>query len=1215
MLTLNNIGHDALGTVVKLPGLGIKGESVSAHMAKFDLAFSFRESRGPQGTPDGIHGSLEFAADIFEPASAKAIADRLVRLLDAVITDPDRPVDRAEILDPAERNELVNLRNDTAAVYPSESSVHALFEEQAARTPDAVAVVTADEELTYQQLNARANRLAHQLLRLGLPPEGRIAVLQERSSDLVVSSLAILKAGGAYVPLDPNQPAARSTWILQDTAATALLTDRPENHLGFPVHIPVLRIDQNTPSPGNQPDTNPAVRTNAEQIAYVMYTSGSTGTPKGVTNTHHNVVHLAADHYWRTGNHDRVLMHSPYAFDASTFEIWTPLLTGGRIVTAPPGHLTPTDFANTITRHGVTALFVSAGYFRVLAEERPECFTGIREIWAGGDIVSPTAVHRVRQACPGITVANEYGPTETTVFSSVNPITPNDPQPHGTVPIGRPLWNTRLYVLDTNLQPVPPGTGGELYIAGSGLARGYLNRPELTAHRFIADPHGTPGTRMYRTGDLVRWRHDGQLEFLGRVDDQIKLRGFRVEPAEIEAVLATHPAITQASVILREDQPGDKRLVAYTVTKRPVSQEALRAHVGSQLPEYMVPAAFIALDTLPLTLNGKLDRRALPAPDYGDRTTGRPPRTPREEILCGLYADILHLPQVTIDDNFFQLGGDSIMSIQLVARARRAGLELSVRDVFQHKTVAALATVVTEAPETPVEAAGAGVGPMPLTPIMRQWLERGGPVGQYNQSRLVQVPAGLDGQALVSAVQAVLDGHDALRARLSRNGQEQFLDIAPRGAVSADACVSRVDAAQLDDAARRALIAEETSAARQRLDATRGELTQFVWFDQGASAPGLLLVLIHHLAVDGVSWRILVPDLAEAYREAQSGRVPDLPPVGTSMRGWALALAEAAVQPKWAGQTAFWRDMLGGPAMPLGGRPLDAERDVRDNAGHLSLRLPVAVTEAVLTRVPQVFHAEVNDVLLAAFTLAWARWRRGGGGGGGGGGDSVLLDLEGHGREESVSPGADLSRTVGWFTSHHPIRLDTGLGDEREIAEALAGGPAAGSVLKHVKERLRAVPDKGMGYGLVRYRNPQAAAEFAGLPVPEVSFNYLGRFTTAAAEDAGTFRAPDWTELNSAGGFGASDPRMPMAYKVDLVARTQDGPRGPQLTASWSWPRGLLDEADVQRLARLWFDALEGLTEHARQPDAGGMTPSDVSLSLLDQSEIEQLESDWRELS
>ncbi|WP_262387976.1 condensation domain-containing protein, partial [Streptomyces parvus] len=631
----------------------------------------------------------------------------------------------------------------------------------------------------------------------------------------------------------------------------------------------------------------------------------------------------------------------------------------------------------------------------------------------------------------------------------------------------------------------------------------------------------------------------------------------------------------------------------------------------ANLPDYMVPSAFVTLDTLPLTPNGKLDRNALPAPDYSNRTTGRAPRTPREEILCGLYADILNVTHVTIDDNFFQLGGDSIMSIQLVARARRAGLELSVRDVFQHKTVAAIATVVTEASEPPVEAAGTGVGPMPLTPIMRQFLERGGPVDQYNQSRLVQVPAGLDGQALISAVQAVLDRHDALRARLSWNGQEQFLDIAPRGAVSADACVSRVDAAKLDDAARRALITEETTAARQRLDATRGKLTQFVWFDQGASAPGLLLVLIHHLAVDGVSWRILVPDLAEAYREAQSGRVPELPPVGTSMRGWARGLAEAAGQPKWAMQTAFWRDMLGGPAAPLGGRRLDAERDIRDNAGHLSVRLPVAVTEAVLTRVPQVFHSEVNDVLLAAFAVAWARWRRNGGGGG----DSVLLDLEGHGREDSVSPGADLSRTVGWFTSHHPVRLDTGLGDEREIAEALAGGPAAGSVLKHVKERLRAVPDKGMGYGLVRYRNPETAAEFAGLPAPEVSFNYLGRFTTADAEDAGTFRAPDWTELSSAGGFGASDPRMPMAYKLDLVARTQDGPRGPQLTASWSWPRELLDEADIQHLARLWFDALEGLTEHARQPDAGGMTPSDASLSLLDQSEIEQLESDWREHS
>lgn len=438
----------------------------------------------------------------------------------------------------------------------------------------------------------------------------RVAVFQERSAELIVATLAVLKAGGVYVPIDPQQPASRSEFILRDTGAVALLTDRDPGDLPFAVDVPVLDVGPGTDLSG-EADTDPGVPTDAEQLVYVMYTSGSTGTPKGVANTHHNVVHLAADRYWRGGRHERVLMHSPYAFDASTFEIWTPLLTGGTVVVAPAGRLDAADLAAAISGHGVTGLFVSAGLFRVLAEERPECFRGVREIWAGGDVVSPTAVRRVLETCPGTVVANEYGPTETTVFSAVNPLRDPAEVPEAVVPIGRPLWNTRLYALDERLRPVPVGVPGELYIAGSGVARGYLGRAALTAQRFVADPFAGAGERMYRTGDVVRWLADGRLEFLGRVDDQVKLRGFRIEPGEVEAVLAGRPEVSQAAVVLREDRPGDKRLVAYVVAGAAAEPEALRAHVAGTLPEYMVPSAVVLLDGLPLTLNGKLDRRAL----------------------------------------------------------------------------------------------------------------------------------------------------------------------------------------------------------------------------------------------------------------------------------------------------------------------------------------------------------------------------------------------------------------------------------------------------------------------------------------------------------------------------------------------------------------------------------------------------------------------------
>ncbi|WP_367042215.1 non-ribosomal peptide synthase/polyketide synthase [Streptomyces sp. Je 1-332] len=1204
MLSFDNAGRLA-GDRTDLggrTGLAVTGRPLGAPSAKFDLSFEIAEHAAAPGRPAGLGCALDFSTELLDRETAQSIADRFVRMLEALADDPRRPIGDAEILDADERHRMLVEWNDTAVDHPSHTSVHALFEERAAAEPDAVAVVAGELTLTYGELNKRANRLAHHLVGMGVGKESRVAVFQERSAELVVSTLAVLKAGGVYVPIDPQQPASRSEFILRDTEAVALLTDRAPGDVGFAVQAPVLRV-----GPGHdiigRPEDDPGIATDAEQLVYVMYTSGSTGTPKGVANTHHNVVHLAGDQYWRRGNHERVLMHSPYAFDASTFEIWTPLLTGGRIVVAPAGRLDAADLAAAIAGQEVSGLFVSAGLFRVLAEEHPACFRGVREIWAGGDVVSPVAVRRVLEACPGTVVANEYGPTETTVFSAVNQLRAPEEVPEAVVPIGRPLWNTRLYVLDDRLRPVAPGVNGELYIAGAGVARGYLGRGDLTAQRFVADPFAGGGERMYRTGDVVSWHADGRLEFAGRVDDQVKLRGFRIELGEVEAVLAGRADVTQAAVILREDRPGDKRLVGYVVAAAGAPDpDELRGHVAAALPDYMVPSAVVVLDELPLTLNGKLDRRALPAPEYGSEDASRRgPRSEREKALCGLFADVLGLADVGIDDGFFDLGGDSIMSIQLVSRARRAGLELSVRDVFEHRTVAALADVVQEATGAPAEEAGAGIGEVPLTPIKRWFLERGGPADQFNQSRLVQVPASLRHDHLVSAVGALLDHHDALRARLTP-APEWRLEIREPGTVDAASRVRRVSAAGLDEAARQELVRRETEAARERLDLATGSLAQVVWFDRGAQVPGVLLVIVHHLVVDGVSWRILVPDLAEAYAALAADRTPELQPVGTSLRRWSQRLTEEAARPARSTEASWWQSVLRGAEPTLGNRPLDPARDTYATAAHVAMALPVSVTEAVLTRVPSVFNAEVNDVLLAAFTLAWTRWRAGNGSG-------LLLDLEGHGREEQVVEGADLSRTVGWFTNLYPVRLDAGVSD---LADAFAGGPTAGEAVKEVKEQLRSVPDKGMGYGLARYLNPATAAGFAGLPAPQVAFNYLGRFATAGTEDAGSADIPDWTVLATAAGLGGTDPRVPLAHALELNARTNDGPSGPELTATWTWAEGILDEGGVRELADLWFQALEALVAHAERPDAGGLTVSDVSLSLLDQNEIELLEDEWR---
>ena len=768
-------------------------------------------------------------------------------------------------------------------------------------------------------------------------------------------------------------------------------------------------------------------------------------------------------------------------------------------------------------------------------------------------------------------------------------------------PIGRPIWNTRVYVLDSGLEPVPAGVSGELYIAGSGLARGYVGRSGLTAERFVADPFGAAGSRMYRTGDLARWRVDGVLEFLGRADAQVKVRGFRIEPGEIEAALVRHGDVAQAAVIAREDGPGGKRLVGYVVAAGAAVPDAaaLRAHLGRSLPEHMVPSAFVVLDRLPLTPNGKLDRRALPAPEARVGSVRRVARTPQEEILCGLFAEVLGLERVGIDDNFFALGGDSIMSIQLVSRARKAGLVITPRAVFQHQTVAALAGVIGLVAPAPSPLLDISTGALPATPIMHWLLERGGPIDRFCQAMLLQVPAGLQRDHLVGALQCLFDHHDALRLRLTGSEAPWSLEVAPAGAVVAGDCLRRIDICGLDDAGLHACIVEAAPAAERRLDPAAGAMVAAVWFDAGAQAPGRLLLTIHHLAVDGVSWRILVPELAAAWAAIARGGMPAPAPRGTSFRGWAQRLASHARDGGCVEELAFWRGMLGSPSLSLVEGALDPSRDINGTAGRLTLTLPAALTGALLTRVPAAFHGGINDVLLTGLVVAIADWcrRRGRGSGAG-----VLLDLEGHGREE-VFGDIDLSGTVGWFTSLFPVRLDPGALD---VEEAMAGGGALGRALKSIKEQLRALPDNGLGYGVLRYLNPQTASQLAGFAAPQIGFNYLGRFAASAAAD--------WGSAGEAVRLGGGDPAMPLAHCLEVNALTLDDREGARFTATWSWAPALVTEAEVRDLAERWFTALEGLVRHAAAPGAGGRTPCDLPLVALSQEEIEGLESAYPQI-
>jgi amino acid adenylation domain-containing protein len=580
------------------------------------------------------------------------------------------------------------------------NSVQERFAQVVARTPDAIAVSSPAGAVTYAELDEHANRIARRLIGLGVKPEDPVMVLQERTVELVASILGIVKAGAMYLPLHSAYPLPRMQWIADSLSRPVLLADAIMRERGLPEVPTVVFVDSDAKQ-RSLPGIDPDVRTGLDHLVHMIYTSGSTGDPMGVAVTHRGVLGLALDSCWDGGAQERILMLAPYAFSVSTYELWVPLLRGGHLVLAPPGRLDVGTLRRLLTEHQISAVHVTAGLFRVVADEAPESFAGVREVLTGGDVISAKAVQQVLQACPDTVVRATYGATEMSLFITGSPM--RAPYSMGpTVPVGRALDNTRLHVLDEQLRPLPAGEVGDLYVAGSRLARGYYGRPGITAERFVANPFARAGQRLYRTGDQVRMRPDGLIEFVGRAGDQVKIRGYRVELAEVESVLARYPGLAHAVVVAREVENGEKRLIAYVVAEAgqagpaqaspaQVDVDGLRAHATELLPEYMVPSAFVTLDSLPLTPNGKVDRQALPEPAVAGSSAYRAPESSRQEILCSLFAEVLRVPRVGIDDSFFDLHGESLDAMRLIGSIQDClGVELLVSDVFDAPTVAEL---------------------------------------------------------------------------------------------------------------------------------------------------------------------------------------------------------------------------------------------------------------------------------------------------------------------------------------------------------------------------------------------------------------------------------------------------------------------------------------------------------------------------------------------
>ncbi|WPW33099.1 non-ribosomal peptide synthase/polyketide synthase [Streptomyces atratus] len=1176
--------------------------------AKFDLSVRLVE-QAADGEAAGLAGSVAYASDLFDRPTVAAIAERFVRLLRAVVTDPGRPIGEADILGEAERDRLLHGWNDTERPLPAQL-LPQLFEKQVARTPDAPAVVCGADTVSYADLDARANRVARLLAERGAGPESVVALMVPRSVEMIVAVLAVLKSGAAYLPVDSEYPADRIGYMLDDARPVLAVTTRatadrlPSAVDRIVLDDPATAEELSRRSADDLTDADRGAPLTPRTPAYVIYTSGSTGRPKGVVVEHRSVpnIVLARIGAYGMGPGSRALQFASLSFDAAVSEICTPLCAGACLVLGPADMLDQADQLPTLIRqYGVTHATLPPA---ILAQLPDDSLPSVVNLVIAGEAAQASLVPKW---AAGRRMFNAYGPTETTVSCTMAGPLPAVP---GMPPIGGPLPNARVYVLDDALRPVPVGVPGELYVSGLGVARGYLGRTALTAERFVADPYGPAGSRMYRTGDLARRRADGQLEFAGRADDQVKIRGFRIELGEIQNALMSCPDVGRAVAVVREDQPGRRRLVGY-VTPAPgagaeADTERIRARLAKLLPEHMVPTALVVLDRIPLTVNGKVDHAALPAVRPVAAGTARRPGDPREELLCQVVSDVLAIPPIGVDENFFALGGDSITALQVASRARAAGLVVTPRDLFRHQTVAELAAAVRESAPQDDQRRDDGVGAVPATPVIRWLAQRRGPVAHLNQSVLLTVPA-LGLEALVTAVQSLLDHHDALRATLVGGATKVTwgLKVAPRGDLPARECVRRVDITAHPDGSPElaALVAREGEAARDRLDPESGSMFQVVWFDAGPERPGRLLLIAHHLVVDGVSWRILVPDLAQAWRSAAAGGGSRLAPVGTSLRRWAQLLLAEGQDPERAAELDLWTGMLDGDDPRIGAGALRPARDTRGTAEYLTATLPAELTGTLLTSVPETFQVRMNDILLTGLALAVAEWRERHGWGTD---RTVLLDVEGHGREE-IADGIDLSRTVGWFTSVFPLRLDPG---EPDPGRAPAGEPAVVDALKRIKNRLRELPDNGLGFGLLRYLNPDTAGVLAPYGSPQIGFNYLGRMNSGAID--GESPAPtEWSvSTDLAAGVDPSDGDLPFAHALELTAAVRDLADGPRLSVSCAWPAALFPAEEVQDLLDTWLRALRALADRAGRSGAGGLVPADLPLVSVTQEEIDAWEAE-----
>jgi amino acid adenylation domain-containing protein/non-ribosomal peptide synthase protein (TIGR01720 family) len=1122
-------------------------------ISKFDLTLAAEEKA------DRIVFELEYSTNLFNRETIERFALHFVQITAAVIDHPHTPLAGIEMLTEQEKQQLILDFNDTKAEYPSGRTIQGLFEDQAHKNPDKIAVVAGENRLTYQQLNEKANQFARVLWNKGVKTECRIGLMVNRSIEMVVGILGILKAGGAYVPIDPEYPEERIRFILQDSGAELLLTLKPFLER-IPVDIEAIDLLDASLYHGVTSDIENLNHSN--HLAYVIYTSGSTGTPKGVMVEHRNVVRLVKNtNYIDFSKEGRILQTGAIVFDASTFEIWGSLLNGwGLYLVDDDVILDSTRLKEAIEENQITTMWLTSPLFNQLSQQNIEMFAGLQHLIVGGDVLSPHHINRMRTKYIGLELINGYGPTENTTFSTYSII---DREYEDHIPIGKPIGHSSAYILDRTGHLVPIGTAGELCVGGDGVARGYLNNPELTKQKFVPSPFKT-GERLYKTGDLARWRADGTIEYLGRIDQQVKIRGFRIEPGEITQQLLKHDSILEAVVVARKDDQGVSYLCAYVVCEEIWSAASLRKYLADTLPEYMIPSYFVQLDKMPLTVNGKIDHKSLPEP--GSRMfTGEEyiaPRNPIERIMTEIWQEVLNLGKLGVYDNFFSLGGDSIKAIQVASKFNNLGFTISVKDILTYQNISQLC--IHADPNSGEIHYDQGVieGRKDFTPI-ESWffnLPLKNP-HYFHQSVLLDAHKELNLEDLQKAFEMLVEHHDGLRLNYDWDARDFFFN---NGHIGPPFGIETFDLSQWTDDEYMKQIEKIVVGVKSSFDITKDLLLKAVLFHYRGKQK--LFITAHHLVVDGVSWRIILEDLIRLYQSVQTKSAVSHPNKTASLKDWYMHLIDYSNRNEMMDEKTYWEKVHQVDFKIPQDFSTDDWSVKQQNI--VKGKLSCEQTMQLVKEAHYAYNTEINDLLLTALARTLKEWT---------GSQNLVIQLESHGRHLD---NIDTTRTVGWFTSIYPMEIniiDNHIGDQ----------------IKSVKEQIRAVPNKGLGYGILKYiKNIFGENESHLL---EIRFNYLGQFDSINHNDLFSF-----SQLSSAKEICESNP---MSAKLDINSMIVDGLFQFEISYNSTTYK---EESMASLRDRLIRNLIMVINSTIQKTDTE-FTPSDFDTADIEQDDLDKL--------